>query len=180
MVAAATAFCLDPTNVHRQSSNKSAAFPSLAGAIEKMALNFGVSAAGKLLNSSPPAPTIANNGSMNTLLVSDLHTVPQISPGTAALKKINEVLALSSATSSPFTPNTQQVHSDESSPGSAVNNEASLQLAEKLKEQLTKAIDNVSFFGKFGWGAHAKRSQISDFGALISSLIKLLMNKDVL
>lgn len=156
MVAAA--LCVDPTNVHRQSAKKSAAFVSLAGAIvdQKMALNFGVSAAGKLL--SPPVPNDAsNNGKMDTLLVSNaLQSIPQISPGTAALRKINEVLArsTSSAASSPATPSSQQSlpQADENSPGT---NAESIMLAEQFKERLMKEIDNVSFFDFSKWDLRA-------------------------
>lgn len=148
MVAAATALCLDSTNVHRQ-SKKSAAFVSLAGAVvesKKMALNFGVSAT-ILGNTSPAAEAPEKPTVMDTLIVSTQNHLRQISPGTAALRKINGVLALSSssATSSPSTPLHQQQHSsDENSPGT---NEALVQLAEQFKEQLMKAIDSVRIFG---------------------------------
>lgn len=145
MVAAATALCLDSTNVHRQ-SKKTATFVSLAGAVvesKKMALNFGISAA--VLSNTSPAAEAPEKPTMDTLIVSTQNHLRQISPGTAALRKINEVLALSSSsgTSSPSTPMQQQHSSDENSPST---NEALVQLAESYKDQLMKTIDKVTKF----------------------------------
>jgi len=141
MVAAATVLCLD-TNVHRQST-ASKSFVSLGGSVveQKMALNFGVSAAGQLLTTSPPSADAPNKPQLDTLIVSTNNHVRQISPGTAALQKINEVLARnsSSATSSPLTPLQQPSSTDENSPS-----EVSVQAAEQYKEQLMQSIDRVS------------------------------------
>jgi hypothetical protein len=152
MVAAATALCLESTNVHHVSTKQTAAFASLAGALvvdcqQKMSLNFG-----NLLNSSPPMSADASKSTnMDSLLVSNLSAIPQISPGMAAMRKINEVLAHSSSsgTASPTTPFNQQNSADENSPGAS--NETSVHMAEQFKDALMKAIDNVRFLVIKGW-----------------------------
>jgi hypothetical protein len=154
MVAAATALCLDSANVHRRQTQshkqKTAAFVSLAGAFaeqQKMALNFGVTN-GKLLDKSSPALATSVNPStpkkMDTLSVAKTPMAPRVSPGSAAFQRINEVLAMSSAsaTSSPSGPHSAV---DDGSPNSKLADEASVQNAERLKTKLMQATDNNDF-----------------------------------
>jgi hypothetical protein len=79
----------------------------------------------------------ADRKQMDTLSVTtSSNGHPQISPGSATLRKINEVLALS--TPSPTIAST----ADEVSP---LANEESIRRAEQLKAKLMQAIDNVRF-----------------------------------